>query len=501
MKPTTRRACHALALLVTAGLATFAVAQTATAPTSQPQVQFKVVDSPFEVASSPGDPALEYSEYVAVFRGGMHVKRWSPLSGGESRVPQPGAGFGSTGGGPVSPPPGGMGGVVPPMSVVGPPGSASPSSPMMAMPRSPTMAMLTGRLGSASSGSLAMGEQTYPNPSGFPMPYAGPVAAGYFNPGADVDSWLREMVNMTPKDRLSSDRIRALLSTQTPGVVRIRWVPADVERKGPATQPITGPDGVQYVETEMVMEFQILATRPQQAEELARALFTAYDYGFVRPVQVMRREELAVLQRRLDDAREKFAKAAAKQMELDSKLQKIEDVDPEALKELKKQRWLLTVQITGAKARMDAAKSQVTASPADQVKNRQLEEITIATSIELAGLLASQDRIEKLISQGSEREELTTQRNAAKAKVDATEQAMYMSGSLNSQMIPDRIKELQAGLENLKPLETQISVVNIYPIKRPTSSGTTPSVSPSAQPMAPGMGMPSPASPMMTPAR
>ena len=468
MKPTIRRTCLALALLATAGLAAFAVAQTATAPTSRPEVQFKVVDSPFEVSTYPGDPALWNNKYVAVFRYGKPITKWDQASAGQPMGPRP-AGFGSPGAGPTGYP-------------------APPPSPYMSSGRGPVpagsvMVMPMGPAGPVMG--MSMGGPSYPGiPTGIPVGLA-----------PRDESWLQNALANTSREFPLSDRLRALLSTQGPGVVRIHWAPVATDRKGSAPQTITMPDGMQYVGTEMVPEFQVLAPTPEQAEELAKALITACVHG--DPERIQLQQAIKTLQARFDDAQEKFTKAKARLVELDAKLQPIEDVDPEAMKELKKQRWLLTVQVTGAKARMDAAKSQVTASPnpADQAKNRQLEEITIATSIELAGLLASQNRIEKLISQGGERQELTTQRDAVKAEADTSEQGMRMppmpgmpsAGWKSRPLIPDYIKELQADLAELDLMASQIGVVNIYPIKPPAPSPAptpgTPVFGPGGRPM------------------
>jgi hypothetical protein len=232
---------------------------------------------------------------------------------------------------------------------------------------------------------------------------------------------LANMVEATPREDLPSEDIRRFLSTQGGQAIRYRGLtlesaPASAARVRPFQARQT-PEESRKAREECVHEFHILASTPGRVEELARALILVYNASLDKEKQ----GELAILEghkKNLPALKSAVDKAQTSYDPLRSRLENLEEIRPETVSALETKKWLLAVDLAGAKTKKDAVQELMKESgELSQAAREQLEEIRITVHIELAGIVARQAKVDEILKISQDRAELLPKHDAAKRRL------------------------------------------------------------------------------------
>ena len=260
---------------------------------------------------------------------------------------------------------------------------------------------------------------------------------------------LESALDEIPKERLPSEEVVSLLRMVGPPCLRRSYVHFD-----PGTE-----------DDKYLIQFTILAPTPERAKELAQGVLSFYDFGVFYPLQ---REALAVkeaYQKRLAEDRAGLKNARDELAGLDNQLEglkEFEDITREALANFITQQRLISVDIQGVKARIEACnkilgsmhivKRGLTPSPVAQ-----LETLKITAEIELVGLAARKEALEEIVKKGRELKEVSTKRVQGHNHVTTLERGI-------SQML-EGITYYEAELKKCAPYPVQDGKVVIRRIK------------------------------------
>jgi hypothetical protein len=226
---------------------------------------------------------------------------------------------------------------------------------------------------------------------------------------------LRQIVGNLPADRRPAAGVLAAFGAQKVPVV---------------TRAIEVKDGaVRYI------RFEVLGTNREQAKELAAGLIQLYDDGLSYPSQKTWLELIQVAKDRMAAARTEVARLEEaipgyrKQVE---EFSEFKDISNEALASLKTQQRMLAVDLAGVKARIEACQRLLGGRPENLGATRrdQVESLKVAAEIELVGLDAKRQEIDRLIKGAEGRRALQDRVNSAGGKI----------GDLTRQMAQDQPK-------------------------------------------------------------
>jgi hypothetical protein len=175
-------------------------------------------------------------------------------------------------------------------------------------------------------------------------------------------------------------------------------------------------------------ELRVLAPDREGAEALAAALLRVLDWGIARPVQMLlwdeRTEYLAAMQQLQAELDQIVVQLAAGKQKLDQ----TQEFDPQGLTDLRTQQWLLQVDISGAKARVEACDrllakfDAITAATA--ARRDQVLDLKIAAEIDLAGLSAKKLTLDQLVADTKQRQGLLSAYAADEGKKGQLERRM-----------------------------------------------------------------------------
>lgn len=229
-----------------------------------------------------------------------------------------------------------------------------------------------------------------------------------------------------------------------------------------------------------VHEFRILAPTAERAEELARALVTAYNAH----MQWLRQETQGRLKEQQEEHLPELVlalrKATADREKINERLKKCEPMPKQVYEELKTRDWTLRVETAGVRGRLEAAR-KIAAEAREHTPQKMAvaENVMVAAEIELAGLLEQRRMIDHLLRQFREYQEIRFRKSEADNALHAARN--NMSG------VEWEVKSLKTALEELLPFELA-GPIRIHPIR------WTKADQPSR--LSPGMGSGGPGRPM-----
>jgi len=229
---------------------------------------------------------------------------------------------------------------------------------------------------------------------------------------------LANMVAETPQEYLASEDIRRFLSTQGGQAIRYRGITL---QSAPGPLRKTGDrrtaEERRKAREECVHEFHILASTPRRVEELARALILVHNTSRDKEKQAQL-ATLEDLKKSLPAFKSTRDKAQASYDPLRSRLDNLAEIRPETVSALETKKWLLAVDLAGAKTKESAVQELMKESgELSQAGREQLEEIRITVHIELAGIVARQAKVDEILKISQDRAELLPKHDVAKSRL------------------------------------------------------------------------------------
>jgi len=258
---------------------------------------------------------------------------------------------------------------------------------------------------------------------------------------------LKSVLDEIPKERLPSEEVVSLLRMAGPPCLRRSLVRLEA-----------GAEDDKYL-----TQFTILAATPERAKELVQGLLSFYDFGVFSPLQ---REALAVkgaYQKRLEEDRAGLKNAQDELAGWDKQLaglKEFEDITKEALVNFITQQRLISVDMQGVKARIDACNKILVSGMKRRLapsRIEQVETLKITAEIELVGLAARKEALEDLVKKGRELKEVSTKRVQVRKRVESLEQEISR--------ILEGITHYEAELKKCVPYPVQDGKVVIRRIK------------------------------------
>ncbi|MHC4178717.1 MAG: hypothetical protein ACYSWU_14495 [Planctomycetota bacterium] len=229
-----------------------------------------------------------------------------------------------------------------------------------------------------------------------------------FGKSKPIPAVLKSALGEMPQERLPSEEIVSLLRQAGYPYLRRSFVRVD---------PRTEDD-------KHLLQLTILAPTPERAKELVQGVLSFYDFGVFYPLQ---KEALAVIgeyEKRLAEDRASLKggqdELATLKKQL-ANLKEFEDITPAALANFITQQRLISVEMQGVKARIDACNKILGGAGRRLTPPRveQLETIKITAEIELVGLAARKKALEEIVKQGRERKEVSAKRVHAQLRVSS----------------------------------------------------------------------------------
>jgi len=212
------------------------------------------------------------------------------------------------------------------------------------------------------------------------------------------------------------------------------------------------------------LRFQIQAPSVEEVKQYTRAVVDLFDYGRSVPLQKALIElrgryeaELAELRRQAAEAESAIAKLRE---DLEA-YKDVEDLDAETLADLTTQQRLITVDLAGVKARIEAceeirARLLKTGAPGSRIE--QVETIKVTAEIEMVGLTARRDVIGEIVERARKKRDLANQRSAIDRSrrdlivmIDDCQERIAACEELRKEAMPFRIE----GKIAIQPIEWQ----------------------------------------------
>lgn len=216
----------------------------------------------------------------------------------------------------------------------------------------------------------------------------------------------KELLGRMPPERRPSEDVARLLTT-TPSLHVKRSPTSEGLEPGPGGERPRGPHG----EPIWHCNYEVRAPTAEVGRELVEGLLTLSDYGLFLPFQqeCLRGkrafEEDAAKARA--DLKQILADQAACVKELDG-LEGYKDVGNEAVAKFTAQIRLISVDMAGVQARLDACDKILAARPdrPNPARTYHVETLKITAEIELVGLVARKASLEEIAKKGQRRNEL-----------------------------------------------------------------------------------------------
>ena len=216
---------------------------------------------------------------------------------------------------------------------------------------------------------------------------------------------LPAMVDSTPKADLKSDTIRDLLragknilSFDRGGAGGYGYGPMGAGG-GMGMAPFRGPlppagDRIDSTEYQVV----IAAASIEQGKDLARGLVAAHNAWWKKNRSGYIRDKLDGARRELADDGRKLAEKQRECESLQATLKGLWPIrEPEVLAEVKARLLLLEAELAGVRARLDTARKLADPPKGTPARSEQLEAIMTTAQIDMAGLLAQQDKLSGIL--------------------------------------------------------------------------------------------------------
>ena len=228
----------------------------------------------------------------------------------------------------------------------------------------------------------------------------------------------RALAGSIPAEKLPSHDVVAALTNEadcniatTSKPVEIVWREDDASKSMPRS-------GV-------ILEYQILAPTAQRAKELVRGMVSLYEWGIFRPIEEKVLAEKKTGEDRLPEMRARSTKLQEEIKDLEARCEKLKDVETisdETLNGLMTQQRLMSVDVDGVKARIEACKKL--REQAVPRREQELDNLLVTAEIDLAGLEARQNSIKEIIDRARLRRELLEKTKAVQQNRKMVEQSI-----------------------------------------------------------------------------
>ncbi len=205
-------------------------------------------------------------------------------------------------------------------------------------------------------------------------------------------------------------------------------------------------------------EIQILAASPELAEERVNVLLQLLDQGGSRAIRIGVFKHRATLVTQWQEARKQLDATEAQLVQLQEKMATYTDFTSDMLTGLRLQQLQLDVQLAGASARLATCDKLLKQdSPLAAASRTKVEDMKLATEIEVAGIEASRQKSAEVIGLVKTKNELIAQQEAATANhVKLRKKFAHLIRTL---------KEFDVALEQNAPMPLVEGKVLIQPIK------------------------------------
>jgi hypothetical protein len=210
-----------------------------------------------------------------------------------------------------------------------------------------------------------------------------------------------------------------------------------------------------------IYEFKFVAPTPDRAETLAKTFIRLYNLLVVEPQRLKEIESIKIEKQRQPQLIARVENAQKQVENLQSQLKQYPLVLPETINTLETQKWLVSVDLAGVRAKIEAIK--LLKSKNSGAAGDKLADSMIVAQIELSDFLARQDKIESILTFSEKRNRVLIELEHAGHELN--EAAPIQKAG--EQKIKDRTHNLDTWyFQPLKPIDNTITV---QPIRPPAS--------------------------------
>ncbi len=255
-----------------------------------------------------------------------------------------------------------------------------------------------------------------------------------------------DLARNTPENRLPSKDIVLALTTKAGTLIRSR-IQVSPNPNDPRTSRFD-------------YHFEVLAPTPERAEELVEGLLVLYDWGLSYATQKEYLRLRQAAEKRLSGRRDAAKKATVELSSIKTQLEELkefEDLTSESLVNFTTQLRLISVDLAGIRARIEACHRILVRESASKSRAEQVETVKVTAEIELVGLAARKAAIEEIVENGRRRLELAGKCNAA------AKNARNLQFGVTH--VENQIHEYEAARKQYEPFAIQDGKVTIHPIK------------------------------------
>ncbi|KPK78167.1 MAG: hypothetical protein AMJ79_00640 [Phycisphaerae bacterium SM23_30] len=211
-------------------------------------------------------------------------------------------------------------------------------------------------------------------------------------PGSLTHQKFLEFVEATPMKYLLEEDICQLFKTQAELIFTIKTIPDLAIRK--------------YHETYHAHTFIFYAPSEQKAKELVRGFVDICTYG--GPIKERQRlegliQEQEEKKKELNQQIEKSPKVIA---EIEAEMKQYPRLSSEVRVTVESRKWLIEIDLAGVRARVNTAQEMIKKYTPSRVP-QELENTRITAQIELASLLAQQEKINEILKNADTHDELS----------------------------------------------------------------------------------------------
>jgi len=241
-----------------------------------------------------------------------------------------------------------------------------------------------------------------------------------------------------PADRLPAKELQELFASPT-FVPRLFNLPGEVDST---------------VDGNWERRLRLLASTPEEAELRSRALLSAIDQGYSRPIQLhLWRQRIA----HCDELRAVDGQIPTQKMEvstLTDKLREFQEFPPELLADLRVQLLQMEVDLAGVKARLALWEKLLAANAGKEERLQQITTAKEAAEVELAGIEARRAKSAEFVGKVKERIALQDQL--------LTAQQTSLSSQKRRSLLQREIEQLDQELAGFSPVQLVDNRITIH---------------------------------------
>jgi hypothetical protein len=214
-----------------------------------------------------------------------------------------------------------------------------------------------------------------------------------------------------------------------------------------------------------IYEFRILASTPESAEALAKDFIRLYNQCLVESERKKMIQAIKEEKERQPQWIEQLNKTRKQLTAIESQLRVYpEEIKTETINTLETQKWLVSVDIAGVQARIEAIQKLQTQKKSNSSTQKELEENQIVAQIDLVDFLARQDKINSILTSSEKRNYLQSELKRIKNKLNEL--------SLTQEAGEQKIKDLTFNLDSwyFQPFRPIDNTITVQPIELPKST-------------------------------